>query len=495
MTTPAVSTAEPRVVALRDAILYELHIGCFSEAGTFDGAIAELPRLVELGVTHVELLPVASFPGRWGWGYDGVGLFAPQEGYGGPTGLHRLVDACHREGLGVILDVVYNHLGPEGNYLHDFGPYFSWRHRTPWGEGMNLDEAHSDEVRAYICDNAAMWIRDYGLDGLRLDATHALLDTNATHLLEALAVAVADAGADRSTAPILIAEQLTNDPWVVRPRGRGPGMTAQWCDDFHHAVHALLTGERRGPFCDFGEMGHLAHCLTSGWHFNGRHSNHYKRSLGRPFDLDLGAHTLVVYNQNHDQVGNRAQGERLIALCGKERARIAAALTLLGPGTPMLFMGEEYGATTPFLFFADFTDEGLRRDVERGRRRELKAQGFGEPPRAHDEQTFLQSKLKPGEADPEMFELYKALIHLRRQTPGLRDGDLRAVNVVHGERWLAMQRGDVVLAFNIGPEPVAIPVSGDPLLGAPDPRLEPDSFGVWRGRLTRPGHPGSIAGA
>jgi len=441
--------------------------------------------LAQLGITHVELLPVAAFPGRWGWGYDGVGLYAPHEAYGGPTGLRRFVEACHQEGLGVILDVVYNHLGPEGNYLRDFGPYFSRRHRTPWGEGMNLDEAHSDEVRAFICDNAAMWIRDYGIDGLRLDATHALLDTNAVHILEAIADAVANAGADRGIAPLLIAEHLTNDPWVVRARDQGgPGMTAQWCDDFHHALHALLTGEGHGPFGDFGEMANLAHCLTAGWHFDGRRSRHYRRTFGRPYDLDLGGERIVVYNQNHDQVGNRALGDRLVSLCGRERAHIAAAVTLLGPGTPMLFMGEEYGATTPFLFFADFDDERLRRDVEQGRRRELKAQGFDDtPPNPHDASTFLRSKLDRTEADPGTQALYRELIRLRRETPALRDGDLRAVRILHGPRWLAMQRGDVVFAFNLGPEALAVPVEGEPLLGETDPILETDRFGVWRGHL------------
>ncbi len=479
-------TAEAPAYGLDDAIIYELHIGCFTEAGTFDGAIPELKRLAELGITHVQLMPVGAFPGRWGWGYDGVGLFAPQEAYGGPAGLRRLVDACHREGLGVLLDVVYNHLGPEGNYLRDFGPYFSWRHRTPWGEGINLDEALSDEVRAFIVDNAAMWIRDYGFDGLRLDATHALLDTNATHILEAIGEAVASAGAERGISPILIAEQLTNDPWVVRSRGDGgPGMAAQWSDDFHHALHALLSGESRGPFGDFGEMHHLARCLTAGWYFDGRHSNHYRRSFGRPYDLALGGHRIVAYNQNHDQVGNRAVGERLISLCGPERARIAAAMTLLGPGTPMLFMGEEYGATTPFQFFADFADEGLRGDVERGRRRELKEQGFGEAvPSPHDEQTYLRSKLDRREADPETEALYRDLIALRRRTPALRDGDLTAVRVEHGPRWLAMQRGDVVFGFNLGPEPVTIPTDGVPLLGDPSPELGTDRFGVWRGALS-----------
>lgn len=475
---------------LADAVIYELHIGTFSPEGDFDGAVEKLDPLVALGVTHVELLPVAAFPGERGWGYDGVAIFAPHHGYGGPDGMKRFVDACHRRGLAVILDVVYNHLGPEGNYLARFAPYLSWRHRTPWGESFNFDEQDAAEVRRFICDNATSWIRDYHVDGLRLDATHSLFDTSAIHILEELTIAVARAGEQRGVTPVLIAEALTNDPWVTRSRAQnGLGLDAQWSDDFHHALHGALVGERHGGLVDFAGLAPLARCLTHGWYLDGKHSQFRGRPHGRLLDDARGGHGLVSYSQNHDQVGNRAHGERLHHLAGIERAKIAAALTLLGPGVPMLFMGQEWGTSSPFLFFCDFGDPRLARDVERGRARELAAHGFDDAPSPGDEDTFARSVLDWSERDTatasDMLAWHRALIALRRSEPSLRDGDLSRCQVRHGEDWLVLSRGPVTVGVSLA-EGVSLPVTGGEVVLASHPHispLPPNAVVVWRDAL------------
>ncbi|MGZ3678250.1 MAG: malto-oligosyltrehalose trehalohydrolase, partial [Ktedonobacterales bacterium] len=361
---------------LESALIYELHVGTFTPAGTFDAAIARLDHLKDLGVTHVELMPVNEFPGMRGWGYDGVDLSAPHSAYGGPDGLKRLVDACHARGLAVLLDVVYNHLGPSGNYLSRFGPYFTDRYHTPWGPAMNLDGAQSDEVRRFLCDNALIWLRDYHLDGLRLDAVHAFYDTSAIHLLEQLAEEVAELQSHLGRHLVLIAESDLNDPRVVRSREVGGyGLDAQWSDDFHHALHAVLTGEQSGYYADYGTLADLAHALEHAYVYDGRYSASRKRHHGRP-TTSLPGHRFLGYMQTHDQVGNRARGERSSALLSPRRLKVAAALVLTAPFVPMLFQGEEWGATTPFQYFTDHQDANLARAVSEGRRNEFAAFGW-----------------------------------------------------------------------------------------------------------------------
>ncbi|HET7488123.1 MAG TPA: malto-oligosyltrehalose trehalohydrolase [Acidimicrobiales bacterium] len=487
------SDAGWRGVHLPSAVLYELHVGTFTPEGTFDAAAARLDHLVDLGVDAVELMPVAEFPGRRGWGYDGVDLYAPHSAYGGPEGLKRLVDACHARGLGVVLDVVYNHLGPAGNHLARFGPYFTSRYATPWGEAVNLDGAGSDEVRAFFVDNAVMWLRDYHFDGLRLDAVHAILDTSAKHLLEELAERVEGLAAAAGRPLFLVAESDLNDPRVVRRREVGGyGIDAQWSDDFHHAVHALLTGEREGYYADFGSMAHLALALRRSFVYAGEHSPHRGRRHGR-LDPTLSGHRFVVCTQNHDQVGNRARGERLAALVGPGRLQLAAALVLTSPFVPLLFQGEEWAATTPFPYFTDHADPILGRAVREGRRAEFAA--FGWDPEAvpdpQDPATFEQARLdwsEPGEKDhAAVLDWYRRLIALRRSVPALTDGRMDAVEVRFDEEagWLVVTRGPVTVAGNIGPQPVGLAVAGSLRLGSDGAevgpaglRLAPDAVAV-----------------
>ncbi|MBV8301663.1 MAG: malto-oligosyltrehalose trehalohydrolase, partial [Candidatus Dormibacteraeota bacterium] len=333
---------------LAGAVIYELHVGTFSAEGTFDGVIGHLQHLVDLGVNAVELMPLATFAGDRGWGYDGVNLYAPHPAYGGPEGLCRLIDACHARGLAVVVDVVYNHLGPEGNHLPDFGPYFTDRYATPWGDAFNYDGPDSDEVRAFVVHNAAMWLEDYHCDGLRLDAVHAIVDTSATHIVEEIA-GVAVVLSERLQREIwIIAESDANDPRLVRDVAAGGyGVGAQWNDNFHHALHAVLTGERQGYYVDFGSLDALSTALHQAYVFTGQYSRFRRRRFGRA-TTGLPLTRFVGYAQNHDQVGNRARGDRLCHLVSPGRARIAAALVLLSPFVPMLFQGEEWAASTPF---------------------------------------------------------------------------------------------------------------------------------------------------
>jgi maltooligosyltrehalose trehalohydrolase len=399
---------------LAGTVIYELHIGTFTPAGTFEAAIEKIPHLLELGVTAVEVMPVAEFGGDRGWGYDGAALYAPHHAYGGPHGLKRLVDACHQAGLAVLLDVVYNHLGPVGNFLADFGPYFTERYRTPWGAAMNFDGRGSDEVRRFVVDNALMWIRDYHLDGLRLDAVHAILDQSPVHVLEQLATEVHDA----NPAALLIAESDANDPRLVRPREAGGyGLDGVWSDDWHHSLHALLTGERTGYYADFGSVEQLAKALRQAWVYDGVYSERRGRTRGRSA-AGVPSQRFVVATQNHDQVGNRAVGDRLAA--GLDAA---AALLLTTQFTPLLFQGQEWGASTPFLYFTDFSDRQLATAVREGRRREFEAFGWNpdEVPDPNDLQTFERSKLDWGEiGEPEHAALlgrYREFLALRRRLP------------------------------------------------------------------------------
>jgi maltooligosyltrehalose trehalohydrolase len=442
------------------AILYELHIGTFTQTGTFDAAIERLEYLHELGITHIEIMPVNAFPGNRGWGYDGVSLYGVQHEYGGPEGLKRFVDACHRCGLAVILDVVYNHFGPTGNYTGKFGPYLTDKHRTPWGEAVNFEEGGSDEVRRFFCDNALMWMRDYHIDGLRLDAVHEFMDRSAVNFLEQLSAEVETLGATLQRKLILIAESDLNDPKIVKPREAGGyGLDAQWSDDFHHALFTLIHMERGGAgyYSDFGSFEKLVKALTRIFVFDGAYSRYRNRSHGRPVD-GLSAHHFISFIQNHDQVGNRAKGERIEHLVGMARAKIAAALLMTAPFIPMLFQGEEYAASTPFLYFADHEDEEMAKLVSAGRRREFAAFGFGEAEVADPEvwETFARSKLDWTEAETgkhaEMHAWFRDLIRLRRRSQSLNDGDKGHVKVRFDEekRWLAMDRGLVTVLCNLG---------------------------------------------
>jgi maltooligosyltrehalose trehalohydrolase len=455
---------------LSAAVLYELHVGTFSAAGTFVGAIEHLPHLVDLGITHVELMPVNQFPGARGWGYDGVALYAPHMAYGGPEGLKALVDACHRHGLAVILDVVYNHVGPAGNYLPRFGPYFTDRHATPWGPAVNLDGPGSDEVRRFFCDNALGWLRDYHLDGLRIDAVHAFIDTSAVHFLEQLAEEVAALEARLGRHLVLIAESDLNDPRLVRSREVGGfGLHAHWTDDVHHALHATLTGERHGYYADFGTLGDVVRALEQAYVYGGRHSAFRGRTHGRPA-TGLSGTRFVTYLQNHDQVGNRALGERSARLMSDGRLKIGAALLLTSPFVPLLFQGEEWAASSPFLYFVDHEDPGLAEAVREGRRREFAAFGWRpeDVPDPQSPETFQRSKLhwpeRCQDRHADLLAWHRDLIALRRATPELVDGRLANVTVsAHdAEAWLAMRRGGIVVVCNLAARPGRVPLALPP---------------------------------
>jgi maltooligosyltrehalose trehalohydrolase len=451
---------------LSSAIIYELHIGTFTPEGTFDSAIAQLGYLSSLGITHVELMPVHEFPGEWGWGYDGVDLFAPYHAYGGPDGLKRFVNACHREGLAVLLDVLYSHFGPDGNYLNRFGPYFTTRYSTPWGPAINLDGPGSTEVRRFLCDNALMWLRDYHFDGLRIDAVHAMFDSSAVHFLEQLATEIWALEAHIGRHLAVIAESDLNDPRVVTPlEAGGYGIDAQWSDDFHHALHAALTGERNGYYADFGALADVAKALTKGFVYDGRDSVFRKRQHGRRAQ-GLPGWRFLGYLQNHDQVGNRARGERSSHLMSPSRLKIGAALVLCGPFVPLLFQGEEFGASAPFRFFTNHIDPELAHSVSEGRRREFEA--FGWPPEEvcdpQNPETFARSKLdwcEPArDAHSALLDWHKRLIALRRAVPELTDGRLDRTEVRYDEdgRWLILRRGPIAVVSNLADSRRVIPL-------------------------------------
>ncbi len=416
-----------RGIAMADAIIYELHVGTFTSAGTFDAAAERLPYLRSLGVTAIEIMPVSQFPGTRNWGYDGASLYAVQESYGGPDGLRRFLDAAHAQRLAVLLDVVYNHVGPEGNYLSEFGPYFSNRSLSTWGEGFNLDGPDSDEVRRYLVQNASYWITEYHFDGLRLDAADRIVDLGALHLLEELTAAVHERGRELGRQTLVIAESDANDPRYLLPAGDGGlGLDAQWSDDFHHAVHAALTGERQGYYADFAEPASVGKALAERFVNDGRYSAYRRRRHGR-----LAAHIpgdrFVICVQNHDQVGNRARGERLSTLVCPDSLRLAAAILLLSPYVPLIFMGEEYGESAPFLYFVSHTDPALVEAVRQGRCREFAGFAWsGEVPDPADPSTFERSRLawarseQPGHA--ELLTLYRDLMTLRKSEPALWPG-------------------------------------------------------------------------
>jgi maltooligosyltrehalose trehalohydrolase len=454
--------APSRCTPLRDAVIYELHIGTFTSAGTYAAAQAKIPYLAGLGVTHLELMPLATFPGRRGWGYDGVDLYAPFPAYGTPAELAAFVQACHAHGLGVLLDVVYNHLGPDGNYLAQYGPYFTDRYETGWGAAINFDGPHSDCVRRFIIDNALMWLRDYEFDGLRLDAVHAIFCFAATHVLEELALAVGELGAKLGRSFVLIAESDMNDPRLIRRISHGGfGLDAHWSDDFHHALHRFFTGETDGYYADFNGLEDVARALRDGYVYQGQFSPFRGRRHGRP-PADVALHQLIVSSQNHDQIGNRAAGERLSMLLPMPQLKAIAALTLLSPFVPLLFQGEEWGAKTPFLYFTDHQDPELGRLVAEGRSKEFSSfHRQGGVPNPQDVETFERSKLDWSElAEPahaELCDWYRRLIRLRHaRWGGLAGAASRrkpAVTFDTKAGWLEVVRDDVLCVFNFSDVP------------------------------------------
>lgn len=439
------------------AVVYELHVGTFSVEGTFAGVERHLDHLVALGVTHIELMPVAEFPGTRGWGYDGVALFAPHHAYGGPAALQHLVNACHQRGLAVLLDVVYNHLGPDGNYLARFGPYFTHDYATPWGDALNFSGPSSDEVRQFFIDNACYWLRDFHFDGLRLDAVHAIVDPSARTFLEDLGAAAANLQKELGRDLVLVAESDANDPRLSASIAAGGcGLTAQWDEDFHHALHASLSGEHSGYYADFGSLAALAATFERVFWLDGRYSGYRRRRHGRPVVTRDGGR-FVAYSQNHDQTGNRPQGERLAALLSPGLLRVAAALVLLSPYIPLMFQGEEWAASTPFLYFTDHTDPALADAIRHGR-----------PPESPDPQapdTFARSCLRWDELDlpahRDMLLWYQKLLSTRRKLPGLASHDLASIRVAFDEqqRWFRLERGpNVCLVCNLALSPQAVPL-------------------------------------
>jgi maltooligosyltrehalose trehalohydrolase len=481
---------------LAGSVLYELHIGTFTPAGTFDAAIERLDHLVDLGVDLVELLPVNSFNGVHNWGYDGVAWYAPQESYGGPDGLKRFVDACHVRGLGVILDVVHNHFGPSGAYAPRFGPYLSPEGANTWGRSVNLDGPDSGEVRRYLLDNVLMWLRDYHVDGLRLDAVHALVDRGATHLLEELAVEVEALSAHLRRPLSLIAESDLNDARLVTAReANGYGLTAQWDDDVHHALHAALTGERQGYYGDFGSLDTLATVLRGAFFHAGTYSSFRRRVHGRAVDRDrVPGYRFVVCLQNHDQIGNRATGERLSALVDDRLLRVGAVLLFTTPFTPMLFMGEEWGAGTPWQFFTSHPEPELAAAVANGRRAEFAAHGWGQAqvPDPQDPATFTRSKLDWSERDEPghaaLLAFHRDLIALRRNRPELTDPRLSRVDVRIDGDCLVLRRGACVIVANLGATPTTVDADASRLLLATDPAAS-----VRDGTLSLPARSALIA--
>lgn len=464
-------------LALPDYLLYEIHVGTFTPAGTFDAAAERLPELLSLGVTAIELMPVSSFPGRRNWGYDGVQLYAVQESYGGPQGLKRFVNVAHQLGLGVVLDVVYNHVGPEGNYLDRFGPYFTEVYRTPWGRAVNYDGRGSDEVRRWAHDNALYWIAEYHMDALRLDAVHGIYDFGALAFLEELSDEVHELGRRLGRKVQLMAESDLNDPRLVRtPEAGGYGIDAQWADDVHHTIHATLTGERNGYYEDFAGVATIADVYREPFFYARRWSPHRGRTHGRSSG-GVPRKRFVVAAQNHDQIGNRPGGDRLASLVPPEKQRLAAALVLLSPYLPMLFMGEEYGETAPFLYFIEHGDADIVNAVREGRRREFEAIGrLEESSDPQAEETFrrciLDWERRTSEAGAQLLRLYTDLAALRREEPALRPGAsianvqgdagwctvLRTMPLEHDIFDAVRARRGLWYAFNLQDRPLDIPV-------------------------------------
>jgi maltooligosyltrehalose trehalohydrolase len=456
---------------LSDYILYELHVGTFSAEGTFDAVVAYLDDLKQLGITAIELMPVAQFPGSRNWGYDGTFPFAAQNSYGGPVGLKNLVNACHLEGLAVVLDVVYNHLGPEGNYLRDFGPYFTDFYRTPWGDAVNFDGPFSREVRHFFIENALFWVTECHIDALRIDAVHAIADFSARPFLEELALAIHHRAEQLNRHIYCIAESALNDTRLIRPRELGGfNLDAQWNDDFHHALHALLTTERCGYYQDFGELEDLAKSWRVGFVYSGEYSTYRRRPHGNS-SRNIPARQLIVFSQNHDQVGNRMLGERLSRLVSFEQLKLAAGLVLLSPFIPLLFMGEEYGETAPFQYFVSHSDPQLIDAVRQGRRKEFAAFGWRqEPPDPQNEAVFLQAKLEHSlrkeDRHRDLLAFYGELIRLRKEIPALATLSKKTMEVIDERRqktlfihrWSEQDEAGLIFYFGDATGPAEIPL-------------------------------------
>ena len=456
---------------LHGYLMYELHVGTFTAKGTFEAVITHVDELKDLGITAVELMPVAQFPGNRNWGYDGVYPFAVQNSYGGPEGLLRLVNACHGKNLAVVLDVVYNHLGPEGNYLGDFGPYFTDRYKSLWGSAINFDGAYSDGVRRFFIENALYWVREFHVDALRIDAVHGILDFSAHPFLEELTSAVHDEAERLNRRVYLIAESALNDTRLIRSREVGGyGIDAQWNDDFHHSLHTLLTGERTGYYQDFGRLTDLAQAFREGFVYSGQYSSYRQRRHGNP-SRDIPAHKFVVFAQHHDQVGNRMQGDRLSHLVCLERMKLAAGVVLLSPFIPLMFMGEEYGETAPFPYFASHSDPILIEAVRRGRQEEFAAFGWtNDPPDPQDEETFLRAKLnhhlrRKGHhriilgLHKELLQIRKeilALTHLSKEDMDVLEYEREKVLVIR--RWSGTDEAVTVFQFGEASATISIPL-------------------------------------
>ncbi len=478
-----------RGVPLEQMIMYELHTGTFTEEGTFDSVIPRLAALCDLGVNALEIMPVGQFPGKRNWGYDVAYPYSVQNSYGGPDGLKRLVNACHENGIAVILDVIYNHLGPEGNYLGLFAPYFAGKYKTPWGEAINFDGPHADGVRSYFIENALHWFDLYHIDALRLDAIHGILDTSAKPFLKELAERVKAFSKERGRKFYLIAESDLNDARVIRPADEGGyGIDAQWLDDFHHTVHTLLTGERTGYYLDFGSIDHLEKAYREGFVYSWNYSPYRRRHFGSS-SADRPARQFIVFSQNHDQVGNRMLGERLSTLASFEGLKLAAGCVILSPYIPLLFMGEEYGEESPFLYFTSHLDPDLADAVRRGRKKDFQAFLWkGKPPDPQDPQTFSASKLKwEKRLDGRhgvLLSFYRELISLRQLLPVLSNLDNRSldVNAPEGKKIITMRRWyegtEAIAVMNFGGSDERVTVSAN---GAELYRLIDSSNERWLG--------------
>ncbi|MBE9128906.1 MULTISPECIES: malto-oligosyltrehalose trehalohydrolase [unclassified Coleofasciculus] len=454
-------------IPLSELIIYELHVGTFTPEGTFEAMIPRLSYLQDLGVNAIEIMPVAQFPGDRNWGYDGVYLFGVQHSYGGVEGLKKLVDAAHQAGIAVILDVVYNHLGPEGNYLWDYGPYFTDRYHTLWGSAINLDDAYSNEVRNFFIQNVLYWLDEYHIDGLRLDAVHAIYDQSAKPLLQELAEAVDTFNETASSQRYLIAESDLNDVRVIRPPELGGfGIHSQWSDDFHHALHTLLTGEESGYYLDFGSIEHLEKAFREGYVYSGQYSHYRQRNHGNS-SKDRPGEQFVIFAQNHDQIGNRLAGDRLSTLIDFEGLKLAAGAVLLSPYVPLLFMGEEYGEEAPFQYFVSHGDPDLIEGVRKGRAREFEAFGWQqEVPDPQGMEVFMESKLRWQESEQGNHQVlrrwYKRLIQLRKEIPALASLNKQALNVssLPNEKVLMVHRtaedSQVFYMMNFAKEPVTV---------------------------------------
>jgi maltooligosyltrehalose trehalohydrolase len=461
-----------RGIELSKMIIYELHVGAFTPEGTFEAIIPRLSEIKAVGINAIELMPVAQCPGERNWGYDGVYPFAVQNNFGGPDGLKKLVNACHQLGIAVILDVVYNHLGPEGNYLWDYGPYFTDKYKTPWGNALNFDDAHSDPVRNFFIENALHWFENYHIDALRLDAVHAIFDRSAKPFLQELAETVEEFSNRQRRKFYLTAESNLNDAKIIKPRELGGyGIDAQWCDDFHHSLRTLITGEREGYYVDFGKTEHFVKAFQEGFVYSGQYSQYRKRRHGNS-SKDRPARQFVVFSQNHDQIGNRMLGERLSTLVSFEALKLAAGAVLLSPYIPLLFMGEEYGEEAQFLYFVHHSDEGLIDAVRKGRREEFKSFAWKEePPDPQSVETFLRSKInweKRNDGNQKvLLDFYRHLINLRREIPALADLDKEKLKA-HGleeNKIVFVQRrkgqNHVLLIFNFSNSEVKVAASID----------------------------------